>query len=107
MLEGLRRSLADAVAAADIPVFTASFGLTDASQADTLEGLLRIADAGLYAAKQRGRDRVIVGDAKQAADIARAGQMAGAVADAVAQPRPAIHAAAEEDEPRPSGVEIR
>ena len=42
--------------------FTASFGVTDSTQADTLEELLNIADGGLYAAKKGGRDRAVVGD---------------------------------------------
>jgi diguanylate cyclase (GGDEF)-like protein/PAS domain S-box-containing protein len=42
-------------------VFTASFGVTDSTRAETLQDLIRLADRGLYAAKAGGRDRVVVG----------------------------------------------
>jgi diguanylate cyclase (GGDEF)-like protein len=38
---------------------TVSIGMTEATDGDDLESLLRRADAALYAAKQRGRNRVI------------------------------------------------
>ncbi len=43
------------------PRFTASFGVTDSHQADSIEKLIRIADAALYESKAAGRDRVTVG----------------------------------------------
>jgi diguanylate cyclase (GGDEF)-like protein len=39
---------------------TASFGVAEHVQGDTIEGLLRLADEALYRAKEEGRDRVIV-----------------------------------------------
>ena len=48
MLDRLRDDLAEAHPG-ETARFTASFGVTDSGQADTLEQLLSIADAGLYA----------------------------------------------------------
>ncbi len=92
--------------------FTASFGVTDSGQADTLEDLLNIADAGLYAAKQAGRDRALVGDphalqAKAAGTAAVPEEPADGPIVAARAARPPIHEAADEEEPRPSGVQIR
>ena len=89
--------------------FTASFGVTDSGQADTMEELLSIADAGLYAAKQAGRDRALVGDprAVQAMPAARPQEPADGPIVAARSARPPIHEAADEEEPRPSGVQIR
>ncbi len=98
--------------------FTASFGVTDSTQAETLEELLNIADGGLYAAKQAGRDRAVVGDP---AAVAMADGDAPAEAPRSPSPmvpqdgpivaartaRPPMHEAADEEEPRPSGVQIR
>ena len=99
--------------------FTASFGVTDSSQADTLEELLSIADAGLYAAKQAGRDRAVVGEPTagepgeegpaQAPPEPPGKTLAPQDGPIVAArgARPPIHVAADEEEPRPSGVQIR
>ena len=40
------------------PRFTASFGVTDSSHAETIQELVQIADAALYAAKNEGRDQI-------------------------------------------------
>ena len=91
------------------PVFTASFGVTDSTRAASVDELLRIADDGLYKSKDSGRDRITVGDPS----AGREGNPLRAVtgeAEPVAlfrQNRPALHAAAHEDEPRSSGLEIR
>lgn len=44
-----------------VPRFTASFGISDSTMADGLEGILRLADDALYHAKEQGRDRASVG----------------------------------------------
>ncbi len=98
--------------------FTASFGVTDSTQADTLEELLNIADSGLYAAKQAGRDRAVVGDpatvvAGEGHAEVPAPEPPAPVAPqdgpivAARNARPPMHEAADEEEPRPSGVQIR
>jgi diguanylate cyclase (GGDEF)-like protein len=62
VLERLRTRLADATMAGDTPSFTASFGLVDSATVGSLELLIRTADDALYAAKDAGRDRIVVGD---------------------------------------------
>ena len=46
----------------DTPAFTASFGVIDSATVGNLELLIRSADEALYAAKEAGRDRVVIGD---------------------------------------------
>jgi diguanylate cyclase (GGDEF)-like protein len=93
VLDRIRDILADAHGS--LPPFTASFGLTDSGAAGDLETLLQIADGALYSSKEAGRDRVTIGDAAE--------EPAG---PAPRRP-PALHAMAEEEDPRASGVEIR
>jgi diguanylate cyclase (GGDEF)-like protein/PAS domain S-box-containing protein len=108
-LEQIRERLVEAHNG-DHPVFTASFGLTDSTRAKSLEDLLQLADAALYDAKEAGRDRITLSDATQAArsrptlldDSAADGQTARRV-----RPTPSLHAGQDEEEPRPSGLEIR
>lgn len=59
-LERVRESLALAVAAGTVPAFTVSFGVASSADADTLDDLLRMADAALFQAKRLGRNRVVV-----------------------------------------------
>ncbi len=126
VMNRLRASLARAHPG-ETPRFTVSFGVTDSNEASDLEALFRIADDGLYAAKQAGRDRVTIGrgDEPEQGDGAqrngRGEKAAGAskngprpaqgeaarAARKHAQRRPAIQQAAMEEEPRPSGAEIR
>jgi diguanylate cyclase (GGDEF)-like protein/PAS domain S-box-containing protein len=61
VLDRLRQALAEAHPG-ETARFTASFGVTDSTHAVALEQLLQIADGGLYAAKETGRDRVAIGD---------------------------------------------
>jgi diguanylate cyclase (GGDEF)-like protein len=104
----------------ETPRFTVSFGVTDSTGGDSVEALLGVADRGLYAAKQGGRDRAVIGD--PAAAPRDGGKRYATVPidrepdeDARAQD-PSVdtshlsltmRAAADEEEPRPSGVEIR
>ena len=59
-------------------LFTASYGVAEKSSEDSLDGLLRIADGALYAAKQGGRDRVVI--AREHRDSATAAETPGAEA---------------------------
>ena len=90
------------------PPFTASFGVTDTSAGETLEELLRLADLGLYASKQGGRDRATIGepptDGPALAAVAAPDRASGRNG---ARKRPAIQDAAREDDPEPRGAEIR
>jgi len=101
----------------ETPRFTASFGVADSNQAKTLETLMQIADKGLYAAKQAGRDRVTIGQdtaegraptTSRERQNGRAGAAKRAPRRSVERaPRPPIQQAAMEEDPRPSGAEIR
>ncbi len=83
--------------------FTASFGIADSNQGGKIETLLHIADNGLYAAKQAGRDRAAIGEAegRPRSVEGRAGGAGRAY-----KPTP-IERASLEEEPAPNGVEIR
>lgn len=56
----MRGALAAATLSGDTPIFTASFGVCDSAHAGNQDLLIRAADDALYAAKEAGRDRVIV-----------------------------------------------
>jgi diguanylate cyclase (GGDEF)-like protein/PAS domain S-box-containing protein len=107
VLERIRERLAEGHVG-NHPRFTASFGLTDSTEAESLEELLLIADAALYDAKASGRDRItvgapLVGAALSAPDsdgAERAVKRQGA-----ARRPPALHTAAEEEDP--IGVDMR
>jgi diguanylate cyclase (GGDEF)-like protein/PAS domain S-box-containing protein len=87
------------------PPFTASFGVADSTHSETLEQLIQIADAGLYASKRDGRDRVTIGHAVP--DIPGFTVVDGEQNGGDGQPRPALHEAASEEDPQPGGLEIR
>jgi diguanylate cyclase (GGDEF)-like protein len=57
----LRQRLAERCGKDEVPMFTASYGVADASMWPDVAGLLRIADAALYVSKNQGRDRVTIG----------------------------------------------
>ena len=101
VLERLRLSLADAFSG-DAPRFTASFGVTDSAESPDLERLLQIADAGLYTSKQDGRDRITIGHADPELPCEEAVEPYNGAAL-----RPLLHEAADDEEPRPTGLEIR
>jgi diguanylate cyclase (GGDEF)-like protein len=59
--ERIREALALACPVAGLPNFTASFGLADSTGATTTAELFAIADHALYAAKDAGRNRTVIG----------------------------------------------
>ncbi len=93
----------------DHPSFTASFGVTDSTRAAALEQLLQLADTALYTAKEDGRDRIVVSDAKTSAsarpvvldDPEEHGSPPRARSSAP------LHIGHDEEDPHPSGFEIR
>ncbi len=108
ILERIRADLAKAHPG-ETPRFTASFGVADSTQGESVEQLMHIADGGLYAAKQAGRDRVTIGT-PSAALVTAATTDREEQQDASAhkrRSRPWIHEAADDEDPQPSGLEIR
>jgi diguanylate cyclase (GGDEF)-like protein/PAS domain S-box-containing protein len=105
VLDRIRSNLAKAHPG-ETPRFTSSFGVTDSTQAESLEQLMLIADGGLYAAKQAGRDRTTIGEPS-------AEPRSATVIDDLKSPTPArrgrpyLHEAVDDEEPHPSGLEIR
>ncbi len=61
-LERVRANLALAHQGGHAP-FTASFGVTDSTKAESVQELIQLADVGLYLSKAAGRDRISVADA--------------------------------------------
>lgn len=110
VLDRLREGLA-AGQSGDAPRFTASFGVTDTDAAENLEQLLHIADSGLYSSKESGRDRVTIGafDPDASASVPPNEKRNGAPAPRAPRrgARPMLHNAAAEEDPRPTGLEIR
>lgn len=60
VLRRVQEELLVAINQANLPPFTASYGVTDSHQAGTLEELLRVADLNLFQAKREGRNRIIL-----------------------------------------------
>jgi diguanylate cyclase (GGDEF)-like protein len=58
-LDAARAGLGDALRAAGLPHYTASFGVVAAEPGEELEAVVRRADLALFEAKHEGRDRVI------------------------------------------------
>ena len=67
--ERVRERLVDDVARACAPAFTASFGVADSTMSRESGALIQMADAALYEAKSRGRDRAAIADS-----LARSGE---------------------------------
>jgi diguanylate cyclase (GGDEF)-like protein len=136
VLDRIRHSLGAAHSGAH-PRFTVSFGVTDSAVAVSMEQLFQIADEALYRSKQDGRDRVTVADGHSEeetpghapADLVaetnghrdvephpngdsdnRTGDGSANRKPTTARRRtktPALHEAADEPEPRATGLEIR
>jgi diguanylate cyclase (GGDEF)-like protein/PAS domain S-box-containing protein len=106
ILDRIRESLAKAHPG-ETPRFTASFGVSDSTQGKSIEQLISTADGGLYMAKQAGRDRVTIGD--PSADLPPSSEVGddGHAVERSRRARPSIHEAADEEDPHPSGLEIR
>jgi len=68
-IERIRVALGRAIERAGLPPFTCSFGVTHSSVGDSVESIIRIADAGLLTAKDLGRNRVVYADEELAAEI--------------------------------------
>jgi diguanylate cyclase (GGDEF)-like protein len=60
VVDRVRAKLAENLLAGSIPVFTASFGISDTTMSPRFEELLRMADEALYRAKESGRDRAVI-----------------------------------------------
>ncbi len=110
VLDRLREALAEAQPGTT-PRFTASFGVTDTNAAESLEQLLHIADSGLYVSKNSGRDRVTIGSLDPDAPVPSPApeNQNGTPAPRMPRrsPRPMLHHAADEEDPRATGLEIR
>ncbi len=63
-LDTVRAQLDAAITVGGLPKFTASFGITDAEPGEELAAALRRADDALLAAKQKGRDQVVLHEAE-------------------------------------------
>ena len=60
VLERVQEQLVLNLSQGEVPPFTVSFGVAETGADDSLEGLLRAADAALLRAKATGRNRVVV-----------------------------------------------
>jgi diguanylate cyclase (GGDEF)-like protein len=69
VVERIRQALARSVESSGLPSITSSFGLTHSTVGDSVESIIRIADAGLMMAKDLGRNRVVFADADLAAEV--------------------------------------
>jgi diguanylate cyclase (GGDEF)-like protein len=68
VLDRVRLELSARLSTSDIPGFTASFGVVDATDCESLDDAVRRADDALYAAKAAGRNQVSVAVVEGAAE---------------------------------------
>ena len=80
-VERIQLALAARLGVGEGPTFTSSFGVADTTMATGFDAVLRIADAGLLAAKDRGRNRWVIGDIVMADELADRGRPRGASGD--------------------------
>jgi diguanylate cyclase (GGDEF)-like protein len=110
ILERVRGSLAE-VHDGGQPPFTASFGVTDSTRAETFEQLIQLVDIGLYASKDAGRDRITISetvpDSPGLTVIARDPAPSDGAPRRRPRANPAIYDAASEEDPYAGGLEIR
>jgi len=59
VLERVQEQLVLSLTQGEVPRFTVSFGVAEAGPDDTLEGVIRAADAALLQAKANGRNRIV------------------------------------------------
>jgi len=59
-LERVQEQLVLNLSQGEVPPFTVSFGVAESGADDSLEGLIRAADAALLRAKATGRNRVVI-----------------------------------------------
>ena len=71
-LERVREALALSVVGGTTPSFTVSFGVAYSADVDSLEDLVRAADAALFRAKRDGRNRVVVDSVAQGSSATHA-----------------------------------
>ena len=98
ILERVRASLA-ADHEGRHPLFTASFGVTDSTKASSLERLIQLADFGLYASKNAGRDRITIADRVPSLEVVASAERGAGHA--------ALHDAAAEDDPHAGSFAFR
>ena len=94
VMDRIRAQLARALSGGDVQ-FTVSFGVTDSTCSDSLQDLIRIADAGLYRSKLAGRDRVSVVESDEFPQAIAGGGGGGS-----RRRTPALHQVVDEDDPR-------
>lgn len=82
-VERIQLLLATRLETRDDPRFTSSFGLSDTTMAADFDAVLRIADAGLLASKDQGRDRWTIGDPEMASTLSQRGRPRGTSHDLV------------------------
>jgi len=71
VVDRVRADLAAALLTGGSASFTVSAGIADSTMNPRLEQLLRIADEALYAAKDAGRDRAVIGSGRPVPDAAK------------------------------------
>jgi diguanylate cyclase (GGDEF)-like protein len=102
ILDRLRDTLALAAEGAEAPAFTASFGVVDSEVDASLENLLKLADLALYRAKEEGRNRVVVVNEIELAQIGNLDPARPFVAPAQRSVVGAFQRAAALDDPMPT-----